>query len=95
MLLIGWLVLFFMVCYYGQKVSEESMNIAGSVYKSKWYEFDIDAKLRKNIILVIARAQKPLTLKAKYMGTISLVRFVRVLRRAYSFFTLLLAVTDN
>ncbi|KAF7274160.1 hypothetical protein GWI33_013166 [Rhynchophorus ferrugineus] len=93
MLLIGWLLLFSFICFYGQKIKDESMNIADAVYNSNYFEHN--TALRRDIILVIARAQKPLTLKAKYMGTISLVRFVSVLKTAYSFFTLLLTVADE
>lgn len=52
------------------------MKIADTVYNSNYFEHN--TALRRDIILVIVRAQKPLTLKAKYMGTISLVRFVSV-----------------
>nr|WJJ63319.1 odorant receptor 19 [Pachyrhinus yasumatsui] len=94
MLLLGWLLLFFLICYYAQKLEHETVKIADSVYNSSWHDSHINIEMLKNITFIIARSQKPLTLEVRYMGTFSLVRYVSVLKTAYSFFTLLLTVTD-
>ncbi|KAJ8981818.1 hypothetical protein NQ317_007404 [Molorchus minor] len=88
----GWIFLLFLTCYYGQLILNESTSVASAAYQSKWYNGP--TKLRKNICLIIMRAQKPLKLRAASIGVISLETFVSVIKTAYSYFALLLSISE-
>nr|WJJ63311.1 odorant receptor 11 [Pachyrhinus yasumatsui] len=93
MLLLGWIILFFMICYGGQRITDESLDVSHAIYKSNWYNLPVN--LRKYILIMIMRAQKPLHLRADYVGFFSLPLFIHVLKTAYSAFSLLLTITNG
>ncbi|XP_050296042.1 odorant receptor 67c-like [Anthonomus grandis grandis] len=95
MLLLAWMFLFFLICLHAQKLQNQSVSIADSVYNSNWYISLNDVDLKRKIMMVIARAQYPLYFKIEYIGVVSLLRFVAVMKTAYSFFTLLLTATGK
>ncbi|XP_026477241.1 odorant receptor 30a-like [Ctenocephalides felis] len=64
----------------------KSADVAISVYKTPWYEYDI--KTRKALMLIQMRAKKPLILKAA-MIHINLDTMIRVYRATYSAYTVL------
>nr|UTN00972.1 odorant receptor [Semanotus bifasciatus] len=88
----GWIALLFLTCYYGQLILDESTTVANAAYQSKWYNGP--TYLRKNICLIIMRSQKPLKLRAASIGVISLETFVSVIKTAYSYFALLLSISE-
>nr|QXE93218.1 odorant receptor 38 [Eucryptorrhynchus scrobiculatus] len=90
--LAGWTAMLFITCYYGQRVTDESSRIIDAAYSCSWYEAPVS--LQKSIQIMILRAQRPLTLKAASIGVISLVTFFKVIKGAYSFFTVMVTVSD-
>ncbi|GLV31106.1 Odorant receptor 85b [Carabus blaptoides fortunei] len=86
--LVGWLVLLFLICSYGQKLIDESTGIGLDAYETNWY--DSSVSVQKDLLLMILRSQKPLTLSAASLGVMSLETYLGVLSTAYSYFTLLL-----
>ncbi|GLV44631.1 Odorant receptor 67c [Carabus blaptoides fortunei] len=86
--LLGWLVLLFIICSYGQKLIDESTGIGLDAYETNW--FDNSVSVQKDLMLMILRSQKPLTLSAASLGVMSLETYLGVLSTAYSYFTLLL-----
>nr|WJJ63320.1 odorant receptor 20 [Pachyrhinus yasumatsui] len=86
--LVGWLVILLSICYNGQLLIDESIEIADDIYSIQW--FDFSAELQEKIEMIIMRSQKPLVMSAAGMGIVSLPAFLKVLSSAYSFFTLLL-----
>ncbi|XP_049821534.1 odorant receptor 49b-like [Aethina tumida] len=88
--LLGWLVLLLLICYYGQKLADESLSLAEKIYSLSWFTRSTNAKLQMK--MMIMRSQKPLTLSAAGMGVMTLPTFLRVLSSAYSFLTLLLKI---
>ncbi|CAG9767953.1 unnamed protein product [Ceutorhynchus assimilis] len=95
MLLLGWGSLFFLVCLQAQKVQDESVAISNSIYNSGWADDFFDSDIRRSIIITMRRAQKPVHLKISCLGIISLSRFITILKSAYSFFALLVTLTER
>ncbi|KAK9754168.1 7tm Odorant receptor [Popillia japonica] len=75
--LIGWFVILYNVCHYGQILINESTKIAEEAYCMPWY--DCPVNIQKDIMLIILRSQKPLTLKALSLGTWSDPTFLGVM----------------
>ncbi|XP_076253461.1 odorant receptor 4-like isoform X2 [Rhynchophorus ferrugineus] len=90
--LAGWIALLFITCYYGQRIITESVTIADAAYQSLWYNGPVS--LQKNVKLMIMRGQRPLKLNVASIGVISLETFVGVMKTAYSFFALLITISD-
>ncbi|XP_071055835.1 odorant receptor 4-like [Onthophagus taurus] len=88
--LCGWVVLLYLLSYYGQRVMDEGFEVANAAYNGLWYTTSAD--IQKDIRLIIARSQQPLTLKAMYLGSMTVSTFLKVLSSAYSYFTLLLNI---
>ncbi|GJQ81914.1 putative odorant receptor [Trypoxylus dichotomus] len=82
--LIGWLIMLYTICYYGQLVIDESVGIAVDAYSTPWYNSPVE--IQKQIKLVMLRAQKPSTLKAMKLGIMSHSTFLAV---NYKFLTIL------
>ncbi|XP_048520345.1 odorant receptor 67c-like [Dendroctonus ponderosae] len=95
MLLIGWVLLFYSICFYGQQVRDESMKVGEAIYKSEWYQHQTLLGMKTDIMFVMRRTLKPLDFKATLLGEVSLIVFVAVMKRAYQLFTLLLTVTED
>ncbi|XP_050307514.1 odorant receptor 4-like [Anthonomus grandis grandis] len=90
--LTGWLVLLFITCFYGQCITDKSAFTANAAYSSAWYKAPI--RLQKSLQLIILRSQRPLALKSETFGVISLVTFLMVVKGAYSFFTVMITVSE-
>lgn len=75
--LLGWFVLLFLVCFYGQKLIDESTGIAEDVYSTMW--FNSPVAVQRDVMMVLMRSQKPLTLNAINMGVMSFATFLRVI----------------
>ncbi|XP_063540032.1 odorant receptor 49b-like [Cydia strobilella] len=74
-------------CYFGNAIYVKSTEIATVAYSSPWLEMPQD--LQKNLVLVIARAQKPLALTACNLITVSLPTFTTVMNWTYKAFALM------
>nr|QXE93217.1 odorant receptor 37 [Eucryptorrhynchus scrobiculatus] len=95
MLLVGWVLLLYLICFYAQQVIDESVKLGDSIYNSRWYKNGITMGLNKSVCVVLHRTQRPLNFKVRYLGMISLERFVLVMKTSYSVFTLLITVTAD
>ncbi|XP_066141197.1 putative odorant receptor 92a [Euwallacea fornicatus] len=95
-LLSVWCVLVYSISYNGQIVQEESMKVSRSIYNSGRYKHDdVAIKLKSIIVFTLGRSQKPLEFRTKLFGSISFFRFMRVLKWAYTSFTLLLVIIGD
>ncbi|XP_055847688.1 odorant receptor 85b-like [Episyrphus balteatus] len=72
--LISSLFQVFLICYYGQKITLSSENIAIGLYSQKWYK-NATTSYKRTLILMMNRAQKPVQLKATIALPISLRTF--------------------
>nr|XP_023018413.1 odorant receptor 85b-like [Leptinotarsa decemlineata] len=86
----GWLMMLFLVCFYGQILMDKSTDISEAIYGTKWYEKN--PNIRRALTLLLLRSQRPLVLKAAGLRIMSLSTFLGVLYSAYSYFTLLLKI---
>ncbi|XP_053697375.1 odorant receptor Or2-like [Sabethes cyaneus] len=73
--------------WYGNEIREESMAIALAAYSGPWLE--LDTKIRKMLLLIILRAQRPLQITVGNVYPMTLEIFQSLLNASYSYFTLL------
>ena len=66
-----------LLCYFGQKLLNSSVGVANQIYECEWTELD-DNDFKKQIIVIIARAQRPEILTAMGFADISLETFTTV-----------------
>ena len=67
----------FYLCIFGQKLIDASESVANGMYFSEWETFE-DNNLKKQFIIVMARAQRPKLLTALGFAEISLTTFTTV-----------------
>ncbi|XP_044267457.1 uncharacterized protein LOC123013144 [Tribolium madens] len=72
----GWSTATFIACYGGQLLMDASTSIADEFYNCPWYEADV--KMRKDLILIILRAQKALFVSTGPFNVLSFTLFVSV-----------------
>ncbi|XP_023313058.1 odorant receptor 4-like [Anoplophora glabripennis] len=77
-------------CCYGQKVLDASGTIAEACFMSNWYNCSV--KVQKNMVMVLNRANRPVTMKAGGMFPLTLETLMSIWRSAYSFLTFLMQV---
>ncbi|KAL1505925.1 hypothetical protein ABEB36_005373 [Hypothenemus hampei] len=94
-LLIGLVLLFYSISYYGQQVHDEFINIGDAIFKSQWYENGIALRLHLFLLIVSTRTKRGFDFKVKLLGSLSLIVFMRVMKRAYQMFALLLTVAND
>ncbi|XP_065079003.1 odorant receptor Or2-like [Ochlerotatus camptorhynchus] len=74
--------------WHSNEVREQSMEIGDSLYyNSAWLDFE--GTVKKKIILMIARSQRPLAIKVGNVYPMTLEMFQSLLNASYSYFTLL------
>jgi 7tm Odorant receptor len=66
-----------LLCVYGQKLIDSSSSVADGAYECGWHEMR-DNRLKKLLILIIARGQRPSRLTAMGFADISLPSFTSV-----------------
>ncbi|CAH2000970.1 unnamed protein product [Acanthoscelides obtectus] len=71
----------------GQSLLSESETIADEIYKIDWHLGTVEEQ--KNVMFMLAKAQKPLTLSAEPFGNYQYSLFVLIVKTAYSYLTLL------
>ena len=64
-------------CYFGHKLIDSSFAIADGIYDQDWMDLD-DNEFKKNVVLIILRAQRPMRLTAMGFADISLETFATV-----------------
>lgn len=67
----------FLQCFYGQKIKNMSEKVAQCVYECGWEQLN-DLKLRKDLIFIMNRAQKPATFTILSFGQVSLEQYGKV-----------------
>ncbi|CAG9801232.1 unnamed protein product [Chironomus riparius] len=67
----------FLQCLYGQKIKIMSEKVAQCVYECGWEQIS-DFKMRKDLIFIIKRAQKPATFTILNFGEVTLEQYGKV-----------------
>ncbi|XP_058814370.1 odorant receptor Or2-like [Topomyia yanbarensis] len=73
--------------WHGNELREESMAIALAAYSGPWFE--LDTVVRKKLLMIILRAQRPLKITVGNVFPLTLEMFQSLLNASYSYFTLL------
>ncbi|XP_074101069.1 putative odorant receptor 85d isoform X1 [Cotesia typhae] len=88
--IIYFIEIYFMLglyCMISEHLTSESLKCGEAFYQCHWYNFPVDCS--KNIILSIARSQKPLGLKAGKFTTFSSVTLTDVSKTAAGYLSVL------
>ncbi|XP_077261328.1 odorant receptor 22c-like isoform X1 [Temnothorax americanus] len=80
----------FIFCYAGEYLKNKSKAIGNAAYNSTWYE--MKPKNSRNLIFVILRAQKQLTLTVGKIMDLSLESFTSIMKASGSYLSVLLAM---
>ncbi|EAA05926.1 AGAP009519-PA [Anopheles gambiae str. PEST] len=73
--------------WHANEVLEQSLGIGDAIYNGAWPDFE--EPIRKRLILIIARAQRPMVIKVGNVYPMTLEMFQKLLNVSYSYFTLL------
>ncbi|PSN53663.1 Odorant receptor 2 [Blattella germanica] len=76
-----------MICYYGDYVIEQSLNVQKAAYGCIWYHRSPEVK--KLLQIIIMRAQKPVQFTANSFYVVSLETLGDIFNKVYAFFTVL------
>ncbi|XP_044270430.1 odorant receptor Or2-like [Tribolium madens] len=77
----------FMYCWFGNEIEEKSTNIPYAAFESDWVDASKESK--GNMIIFMMRCQRPLQISALNLFYLSVETFIKILRAAWSYFTLL------
>uniref|UniRef100_A0A182NEE0 Uncharacterized protein n=1 Tax=Anopheles dirus TaxID=7168 RepID=A0A182NEE0_9DIPT len=73
--------------WHANEVLEQSLEIGDAIYNGSWPDFE--EPIRKKLLLIIARAQRPMVIKVGNVYPMTLEMFQKLLNVSYSYFTLL------
>ncbi|XP_028034752.1 odorant receptor Or1-like [Bombyx mandarina] len=77
----------FVCCWCGHELSATSEDLHTILYNCAWY--DQDVKFKRDLNFMMARARRPILLRAGYYISLSRQSFVSILRMSYSYFAVL------
>nr|DAA05975.1 TPA_exp: odorant receptor 16 [Bombyx mori] len=77
----------FVCCWCGHELSATSEELHTILYNCAWY--DQDVKFKRDLNFMMARARRPILLRAGYYISLSRQSFVSILRMSYSYFAVL------
>nr|XP_016943087.1 odorant receptor 49b [Drosophila suzukii] len=75
------------IYWYANELKEQNLAVATAAYATEWYTFDVP--LRKNILFMMMRAQRPAAILLGNVRPITLELFQNLLNTTYTFFTVL------
>ncbi|EDX12245.1 GD20073 [Drosophila simulans] len=85
LIILSALVEVYLICSLSQMLINASKNVSLAVYDMDWLEYD--TKFRKMLVLVVMRAQKPVSLNAKaFLSTVSMGTMTTFMQVSYKFF---------
>ncbi|XP_051172620.1 uncharacterized protein LOC127288946 [Leptopilina boulardi] len=79
----------FAICFSGEILLSQSLNIPQCVCNSSWYETTPENV--KLLLMVIMRTQKPMTLTIGKFAELSIISFIGILQTAFSYLSVLRA----
>nr|QAB43925.1 olfactory receptor OR46 [Oedaleus asiaticus] len=77
----------FLYCSGAQRLADQAEAVSTAAYSCGWP--DGSSRLRRSLLLVICRAQRPLGLTAGRMFPINKATFLSLVQATYSYYTLL------
>lgn len=86
------IIRFFVPCYFGNEIQHDYEEILRDVYNIDWVDAN---KLQKQRFMIIQENLKPkFQLRASKILPINLTSFMRILRSAYSLYTVLSQINN-
>ncbi|KAF5286685.1 hypothetical protein FQA39_LY16168 [Lamprigera yunnana] len=82
-------------CASGHDLSLESTALSDAVYECGWHLLPYDRNLRKSLILIMQRAQRPLTMTIGGFGILNLASYMKLLQFCFSVYVLLSKMADK
>ncbi|XP_026741744.1 odorant receptor 85c-like [Trichoplusia ni] len=83
----------FLLSLSGQLLCDTSSEVADAAYQSYWYESDV--KVKKLILFIIIRAQRPSYLSALGFSELTLRSFSKIMSSSWTYLSLLLQVYEE
>ncbi|NP_001166617.1 odorant receptor Or2-like [Bombyx mandarina] len=77
----------FMYCWHSNDVLYASQDLSRGPYESAWWSRDV--KYRKNLYILVAQFNKVIVFSAGPFTKLTVATFIRILKGAYSYYTLL------
>ncbi|XP_034826617.2 odorant receptor 67c-like isoform X2 [Maniola hyperantus] len=77
----------FLLCFFGDLLMSSSIQISDAVYSCRWY--DAEPAIRRCVLIIIIRSQKPCKVTASNFADLNLSAFTTILSRSWSCFALL------
>ncbi|KAL1493877.1 hypothetical protein ABEB36_009561 [Hypothenemus hampei] len=82
----GYIFTQFVLCYAGQVIYDETIDIKNAIWKSNWHR---DLTLAKDLQIVMMRSQKAMFLEGFLGGSFNFETWILILKTAYTYTTLL------
>ncbi|PSN33454.1 Odorant receptor 14 [Blattella germanica] len=82
-----------LICYFGDKITQKSLEVQKVILSGQWYEKSI--RFQKLMLILIMRAQKPVQLTGGKFFTASLETFSQVANKVYAYYTVLKQMKDS
>jgi odorant receptor len=79
--------------WHSNEIREESMAISAAVYDSSFLDFTIPMK--RKLVLIMVRAQRPLEIKVGAWAPMTLEMFQSLLVNAYSYFNIIRTINKK
>ncbi|KAF5282247.1 hypothetical protein FQR65_LT14379 [Abscondita terminalis] len=79
----------FMYCFIGNELIRESMALSDTVFECGWHLSAYEKDLQKSLVMVMLRAQRPITITLGGFGVLSLNSYMKLLKFCFSVYTLL------
>nr|QZH55119.1 odorant receptor 23 [Achelura yunnanensis] len=76
----------FLYCWHSNEVAVESDSLDRGLYESDWWKADV--KIRRIFLLLAGKLNRMFVLEAGPFTTLSVTTFVKIMKGAYSFYTL-------
>ncbi|KAH8331808.1 hypothetical protein KR074_012618, partial [Drosophila pseudoananassae] len=73
--------------WYANELREQNLAVAAAAYETEWFTFAVP--IRKNILFMMMRAQRPASIRLGNIRPITLELFQNLLNTTYTFFTVL------
>ncbi|XP_059608158.1 odorant receptor 85b-like [Phlebotomus argentipes] len=80
----------FILCFFGEMLSNSSDRMQNAIYMTKWYEMRV--KEQKIILILMTRFHLPIKVETFGFGTISLFTFVQICKAALTYAAVLYTV---
>ncbi|XP_072767892.1 odorant receptor 4-like isoform X3 [Anoplolepis gracilipes] len=85
--LCSMLMQIFLYCWYGNEVTLKSIDVSTAIYEMDWTKLKVG--VMKELMIIMMRADKPITMSSGYIITLSTESFMSILKISYSAYNFL------